>query len=133
MSHKDKLINFIDAVIAGDEQAQKDSYSAYIQDKSKELLGSPEAQVNEVWLDKQRGIELVGPEDVILLQGKRIGRIVYKNDDGEEIAPSEKGQPENALAMVYFKGDDGHTYTLDEMNPAEIVRYVAQKYLGEKL
>lgn len=133
MSYKDKLINFIDAVIAGDEQAQKDSYSAYIQDKSKEMLDIPASQVNEIWLDKERGIELVGAEDVILLNGKRIGRIIYKNEEGEVIAPSEKGHPENALAMAYFKGDDGHIYTLDTMDPAEIVRYVAQKYLGEKV
>lgn len=130
MNYKEQLVKVIDATVSGDEQAQKDAFSAYIQDKSKELLGV--STVNEVWLDKERGIELVGADDVIILQGKRIGRIVYKNDAGEEIPPSERGEPENATAMAYFKGDDGHSYTLDTMDPAEIVRYVAQKYLGEK-
>lgn len=135
MDAKESLSRFIDAVVSGDEDAQKASFSEYANAKAKELLGIPlqaEQPVQEdfcILSEKEiKVLEAMLGDDIsldgnnIFVKGKRVGRLEYggeKDEFGED-------------SQLYFVTLDGTTIPIKDNDLEDLVKVISAKFLGVK-
>ncbi len=135
MNAKESLSRFIDAVVSGDEDAQKASFAEYTNAKTKELLGIPlqaEQPVQEDFCilsaEEIKVLEAMLGDDIsldgnnIFVKGKRVGRLEYggeKDEFGEE-------------SQLYFVTLDGTTIPIKDNDLEDLVKVISAKFLGVK-
>lgn len=133
MDAKESLSRFIDAVVSGDEDAQKASFSEYTESKTKELLGIPahtEQPVQEEFCilseDEIKVLETMLGDDIsldgnnVFVKGKRVGRLEYggeKDEFGEE-------------SQLYFVTLDGSAMSIKDNDLEDLVKVISAKFLG---
>lgn len=135
MDAKESLSRFIDAVVSGDQDAQKASFSEYAEAKTKELLGLPSAdaagahitieesmQLNESIDMDGKGNMLDFDGNIVLINGKRVGRLEY---GGEKDEFGESPQ-------LYFVTLDGSSISIKDNDLEDLVKVLTFKFLGGK-
>lgn len=135
MDAKESLSRFIDAVVSGDEAAQKTSFGEYTEAKTKELLGLPSTdavdapmtieesmQLNEDIDMDGKGNMLGFDGNIVLINGKRVGRLEY---GGEKDEFGESPQ-------LYFVTLDGSSISITGNELADLVKVLTYKFLGGK-
>lgn len=131
MDSKTQLISFVDAVIAGDEEAEKASFSQYTELKTQELLGltAPTEPVLEdinFTDDHKKLLETLIDDNIdiegnsVYVKGKKVGKLKYTGSD-------EFGED----AQLLFVGVDGHTVSIKDNDIADLAKYLHSKFLGE--
>ena len=135
MDSKTQLISFVDAVIAGDQDAEKAAFASYTELKTQELLGLSAPVVEPVlaeddvtFTDADSALleTLVDDEidiegNTVYVKGKKVGKLRYtgKDEFGED-------------AHLMFVGDDGgYTASIKDNDIAELSKYLRKKFLGE--
>lgn len=110
MNTNENLMQFIDAVIANDDEARKIAFSAHTEQKTKEILGVPvvtpvaeAVDVNEVKLDGND----------VMFGGKKVGTIEPNAND---------------KAKSKFVGTDGTTATVDLDDVSKMMEMLRAKY-----
>lgn len=133
MSAKEKLTAFIDAIIAGDDSAEKTAFAEYTELKTQELLGlsAPVAEVNVVsteLTEEHKALLEAMLTDEIRLEGntvyvkdKKVGRLEYVGKD-------EFGEG----STLTFLSQDGNRMTIKNNDIEDLVRVLRVKYLGEQ-
>lgn len=136
MTNIQNLYKFVDAVIAGDEQAEKEAFKIYTEVKTQEILGltagvqfaEPEAAITGLSeetiatlkslleVDLGDGIEISNSGD-IFINGKKVGRIEYSGDDFDQ--------------TMMFTGIDGRSVSIRDNDIQDLVMYLRKKYLGK--
>lgn len=135
MDAKESLSRFIDAVVSGDQDAQKASFSEYAEAKTKELLGIPSQQVEPVqeefnilseeeilMLETMLGDDISLNGNAVLVKGKPVGRLEYggaKDEFGEE-------------SQLYFVSLDGTSTSIKDNDLEDLVKVLTFKFLGGK-
>lgn len=118
MSTKDSLMGFIDAFITGDETAQKQAFSQYSEEKTKEILGSTQPQsvsVEESANILGNDIELDG--NTVMVSGKPVARIQYEGEDSN--------------AQMVLVVSDGETIKIKNNDLKELASTIRNKFLGD--
>jgi len=132
MESKVSLLRFIDAVIAGDDAAEKEAFTEYTEMKTQELMGLyTEVPVTETdAMGEQGKLLMEGSLDndidirgyTIFVKGKKVGRYAYTGQQDEFGEPSE---------LVFVDLNDNKKYPIKDGSPEELVRFLRKKYLGE--
>lgn len=127
MDRKEQITAFINAIINNDNDAASAAFSPYVQDKSREILGSPSDKqdaetvktVTEAVMQKEINDILqdspvrIGTDDSVLVNGKRVG--VVRND------PTDFSGPINFV-------EDGGKLTQDFSNTKELYDFLIDRY-----
>lgn len=124
------LIKFIDSVITGDDDMQRQSFSAFTQEKTKQILGlaqkQPEPTVMESMLQKvnmmlnernlNNEIELDG--NTVYVKGKRVGYLKYEGSDeyGDE-------------SQLYFVDLNGAKINILNNDLSDLMHVLTKKFL----
>lgn len=135
MDAKESLYRFIDAVVSGDEDAQKALFSEYTTNKTKELLGIPlqaEQSVQEDFcilseeeikvLEAMLGGDISLDGNNVFVKGKRVGRLEYGDGKGEF---GEESQ-------LYFVTLDGASTPIKDNDLEDLVKVISAKFLDAK-
>lgn len=134
MDSKTQLISFVDAVIAGDQDAEKVAFASYTELKTQELLGlsapvvepvlaedavtftDADSALLETLIDDNINIE----GNSVYVDGKKVGKLHYTGND-------EMGDD----AQLMFIGVDGRSISIKDNDIAELSKYLRKKFLGE--
>lgn len=130
MDSKTHLISFVDAVIAGDADAEKATFTQYTELKTQELLGltaPAEPVLEEITFtdDHKKLLETLIDDDIdiegnsVYVKGKRVGKLKYTGSD-------EFGED----AQLLFVGIDGHSVTIKDNDIEDLAKYLHSKFLG---
>lgn len=135
MHFKESLSRFIDAVVSGDEVAQKTFFGEYTEARTKQLLGHQPATTGSTLMTIEESIRLNEDIDmdgkgnmlsfsgnIVMVNGKRVGRLEHAGEDDEF-----GGKPH-----LYFVTLDGSTISVKNNDLADLVRIIMAKFLGGK-
>ena len=110
MNTNENLMQFIDAVIANDDEARKIAFSAHTELKTKEILGVKPAPVVTEAADAN-DVKLDGND--VMFGGKKVGTIEPNADD---------------KAKSKFVGVDGTTATVDLDDVSKMMEMLRGKF-----
>lgn len=137
MTNIQNLYKFVDAVIAGDEQAEKESFKIYTELKTQEILGisTPSVLFAEpapaaaglteeriaslkalLEVDLGDGIEITNSGE-IFINGKKVGKVGYVGDDFDQ--------------SMMFDGVDGRSISVKDNDIQDLVKYLRMRFLGK--
>ncbi len=132
MNSKAQLISFVDAVISGNEEAERAAFSQYTELKTQELLGlsKPAEPVLEVkFTAAQKALleTLIDDEiniegNSVYVKGKKVGDIYYTGED-------ETG---DEAQLMFAPADGTSSKEIDNNDIAELSKYLRRKFLGEE-
>lgn len=88
----ENLLKFIDSVVSGDEEVQRQSLSLFAQEKTKQLLGltTPEVsktmeelstKINSAINEEDLGNDITLDGNSVYVKGKRVGHLKYEGSD----------------------------------------------------
>lgn len=131
MSAKAKLGAFIDAIIAGNPDAEKTAFAEYTELKTQELLGIAAPEVNvvstELTEEHKTLLEAMLTDEIrlqgntVYVQDKKVGRLEYVGKD-------EFGEG----STLTFLGLDGTRIAVKDNDIEDLVRILRTKFLGEQ-
>lgn len=124
MNKREALMNFIDAVISGDDENDKKAFSVYTQANSREFFGTDKATKAPLITEGEITplIDISG-DNVISVRDDEdgkfevVGQVIYE-DDG------------NDSEDMIFVGKDGKKVKLGDGSAQELVAFIEKKFLG---
>lgn len=131
MNAKNNLTTFIDAIISGDEAVQKTSFSAYAEEKTREVLGiagnsnanlyGTSKNVSESYKKlleyKVDGDIEFTPSGVVLVKNRKLGKLIERGE------PDELG----VYPSTDFLAIDGTTSSIPTVTPEEVVKLIRRE------
>lgn len=137
---KSELMNFIDAMVAGDDETSKSVLSKYIQHKSKAILGlseneeSTETALSESVRERANKLmELLesfsgnrwrlGGNDVVYVDNKKVGYVRYAAN------PHDDDDSAGQMVLVDL---NGKSIVIPDNNVEVLAQTIVDKFLGGK-
>lgn len=125
----ENLLKFIDSVVSGDEEVQRQSLSLFAQEKTKELLGQTSPEVTPTMEGLSSAINAAGlgnditlDGNTVYVKGKRVGHLNYEGSD-------ETGNE----TQSYFVGLDGSKINILNNDIEEhLMKVLTDKFLDNK-
>lgn len=119
MDARTSLMHFIDAVVSGNEQEEKQAFSTYTELKTREMVGLKQATA-PFYTEVKEGfdvdvIKLDG--NVVLVKGKKVGLVKYSGNNDEKLE---------------FISNDGDVTVIKNGDIDELNKTLRSKFLGEQ-
>lgn len=124
----ENLLKFIDSVVSGDEEVQRQSLSLFAQEKTKELLGLTPPEVTQTMEELSAAIneadlgnDIALDGNTVYVKGKRVGHLKYEGSDevGDE-------------TQLYFVDLNGSKINILNNDIEDLMKVLTNKFLDNK-